>query len=208
MTDPRTQLVADTYDAIADRFAAWRNEIVDDPRSFWLEALTSRLTPGVPVLELGCGAGERDTTLLAERFAVTGVDISREQLARARANVPTATFVHADFTAIDFPTASFAGVASFYAFNHVPRELLAGLFAQIHSWLVPGGYFLTTLGANDLAGWTGAWLGATTYFSGYPPNVNRCLLGEAGFELELDEVVTLREPEGDAKFHWLLGRRA
>ena len=28
MTDPRTQLVAETYDAIADRFAGWRDEVV------------------------------------------------------------------------------------------------------------------------------------------------------------------------------------
>jgi cyclopropane fatty-acyl-phospholipid synthase-like methyltransferase len=206
VTDPRTQLVAETYDVIADRFADWRDEIVGDPRRLWLEALASRLTDGAPVLELGCGAGVPDTRLLAERFAVTGVDISAEQIARARANLPTATFVHADFTSIDFPKASFAAVASFYAFNHVPRELLAGLFARIHSWLVPGGYFLASLGAGDEPGWTGEWLGATTFFSGYPPEVNRELLMQAGFVLELDEVVTFREPEGDVAFHWILGR--
>lgn len=206
MTDPRTQLVAETYDAIADRFTGWRNEIVGDPRRSWLDALASRLTDGAAVLELGCGGGEADTRLLAERFAVTGVDISTEQIARARSNVPGATFVHADFTEIDFPAASFAAVASFYAFNHVPRELLAGLFTRVHSWLVPGGYFLTALGATDVPDWTGEWLGATTFFSGYPAEVNRNLLVEAGFVLELDEVVTFREPEGDVAFHWILGR--
>jgi cyclopropane fatty-acyl-phospholipid synthase-like methyltransferase len=206
VTDSRTQLVAETYDAIADRFAAWREEIVGDPRRFWLEALVSRLPDGAPVLELGCGGGATDTWLLAERFAVTGIDISAEQIARARRNVPTASFVHADFTAIDFQPASFAAVASLYAFNHVPRELLAGLFARVQSWLVPGGYFLAALGATDVPGWTGEWLGATTFFSGYPPDVNRRLLAQAGFELELDEVVTFREPEGDVQFHWILGR--
>ncbi len=206
MSDPRTQLVAETYDAIADRFAEWRDEIVGDPRHSWLEALVSRVHAGAQVLELGCGAGEKDTRLLAERFAVTGIDISAEQIARARTNVPGATFVDADFTVIDFPAASFAAVASFYAFNHVPRDLLAGLFARIHSWLVPGGYFLASLGATDLPDWTGEWLGAPTFFSGYPPEVNRTLLAAAGFELELDEAVTFREPEGDVTFHWILGR--
>jgi len=206
MTDPRTQLVAETYDAIADRFGVWRDEIVGDPRGAWLDALASRLHGGAAVLELGCGAGEKDTRLLAERFAVTGVDISAEQIARARANVPAATFVHADFTEIDFPLASFAAVASFYAFNHVPRDLLPELFARLHSWLAPGGYLLASLGATDVPGWTGEWLGATTYFSGHPPDVNRSLLGAAGFALELDEVVTFREPEGEVAFHWILGR--
>ena len=206
MSDPRTGLVAQTYDAVADRFAGWRDEIVGDPRSSWLDALASRLTDSASVLELGCGAGEKDTKSLAERFAVTGVDISAEQIARARTNVSRATFVHADFTEIDFPKASFAAVASFYAFNHVPRDLLPELFARIHSWLVPDGYFLASLGATDLPDWTGEWLGATTFFSGYPPDVNRALLAQAGFVLELDEVVSFREPEGDVTFHWILGR--
>ena len=206
MTDSRTQLVAETYDAIADRFASWRDEIVDDPRSSWLETLVSRLPEGAAVLELGSGAGEKDTRSLAERFSVTGVDISAEQIARARANVPAAQFIQADFTEIDFVPATFAAVASFYAFNHVPRELLPGLFARVHSWLAPGGWFLAALGTEDLPGWTGEWLGATTFFSSYPPDVNRRLLTEAGFELELDEVVTIREPEGNVEFHWILGR--
>jgi SAM-dependent methyltransferase len=198
--------VAETYDAIADRFADWRDEIVGDPREVWRAALASRVHDGAAVLELGCGAGEKDTKLLAERFDLTGVDISAEQISRARANVPGAAFVQADFTEIDFSPASFAAVASFYAFNHVPRELLPELFARIRSWLVPGGYFLASLGASDLPGWTGEWLGATTYFSGHAPDANRELLAAAGFELELDEVVTFREPEGDVSFHWILGR--
>ena len=168
--------------------------------------LLARVPKDSAVLELGCGAGEKDTRSLAERFVVTGVDISAEQIARARANVPAAHLVQADFTEIGFPTATFAAVASFYAFNHVPRELLAGLFTRVHSWLVPGGYFLASLGASDTPSWTGEWLGATTFFSSYPPSVNRELLNAAGFELELDEVVSLREPEGDVEFQWILGR--
>jgi cyclopropane fatty-acyl-phospholipid synthase-like methyltransferase len=206
VSDPRTQLVAETYDAIADRFRDWRDEIVGDPRGTWRDALTSRLTDGDAILELGCGTGEMDTRLLADHFAVTGVDISAEQIARARRNVPEATFVRADFTEVEFPPASFAAVASFYAFNHVPRDLLPGLLAGIRSWLVPGGYLLASLGASDLPDWTGEWLGTTTFFSGYPPHVNRELLGAAGFGLELDEVVTFREPEGEVSFHWILGR--
>ena len=206
MTDPRTQLVADTYDAIADRFADWQGEIADDPRSSWRDALLSRVPEGASVLELGCGAGGKDTTSLAGRFDVTGVDISAEQIVRARANVPTAHFVHADFTEIDFPTATFAAVASFYAFNHIPRELLPDVFARIRAWLVPGGYFLAALGAGDTSGWTGQWLGTTTFFSSYPADINRRLLVDAGFALDLDEVVTLREPEGDVQFHWILAR--
>ena len=102
---------------------------------------------------------------------------------------------------------SVAGVASFYVLNHVPREHLAPLFERIRRWLAPGGLLLTTLGASDLPGWTGDWLGAPTYFSGFPPETNRSLLVDAGFELVRDELVTIREPEGEATFHWVLARR-
>ena len=207
MSDPRTQLVAETYDAIADRFVEWQDVIVDDPRRTWADALASRLPVGSRVLELGCGAGLRETKLLAERFVVTGIDISPEQIARATVNVPGAKFLQADLTELDLEPSSFEAVASFYAFNHVPRNLLADVFGRIHGWLIPDGLFLVSLGASDLPDWTGEWLGVTTFFSGFPPETNRSLLCEAGFELELDEVGEFREPEGSAQFHWVLARR-
>ena len=210
MNDPRTQVVAEGYDAIGERFVGWRDRIVGDPRNRWAEELTSRLPDGASVLELGCGAGLPDTELLARRFRVTGVDISPEQVRRARANVAGANFVLADFTAPDFDPGVFDAVAAFYSFNHVPRDLLAGLFGRIRSWLVPEGLFLVALGTSDNEGWTGDFLGAPTFFSSYPPETNRRLLDEAGFERLLDEVVTFVEPEpepGEARFQWVLARR-
>jgi cyclopropane fatty-acyl-phospholipid synthase-like methyltransferase len=206
MNDPRTRIVEQGYDVIADTFIQWRDRIVGDPRRAWADELTSRLSDGARILELGCGAGVPDTLLLAERFRVTGLDISREQIARARANVPQATFIQADFTALDLKPGEFDAVAAFYSFNHVPRDLLAGLFERIHTWLVEGGFFLTALGTSDNPGWTGDFLGAPTFFSSFPPDTNRRLLGEAGFKLELDQIVTLVEPEGNASFQWILGR--
>ena len=207
MSDPRTRLVAEGYDEISERFEEWRDRIVGDPRQQWAEQLTSRLDDGERILELGCGAGVPDTQLLAERFEVTGVDISPEQVRRARARVPRADFVVADFTAEDFEPGTFDAVAAFYSFNHVPRDLLADLFGRIRSWLVPHGLFLVALGTSDTGGWTGDVLGAPTYFSSYPPETNRRLLDDAGFERLLDEVVTFQEPGGDATFQWVLARR-
>ena len=48
---------------------------------------------------------------------------------------------------------------------------------------------------------------AEAYDEIFPPDVNRRLLTQAGFQLELDEVVQLHEPEGDVAFHWVLARR-
>ncbi|HUG64855.1 MAG TPA: class I SAM-dependent methyltransferase [Gaiellaceae bacterium] len=209
MSDSRTRIVEQGYDEIADSFVEWRDRIADDPRLWWMNQLTSRLEVGARVLELGCGAGIPDTRLLAERFRVTAVDISREQVRRARAKVPSAEFIQADFTSLELRAASFEAVAAFCSFNHVPRDLLAVLFDRIQSWLVPDGLFLTALGTSDTESWVGDWLGTTMYFSSYPPETNRRLLGDAGFELLLDELVTTREPEpdGEATWQWVLARR-
>jgi len=207
VTDPRTELVGRGYDAIGQRFVEWRDRIVGDPRREWEEELVSRLQDGARVVELGCGAGVPDTRRLAARFHVTGVDVSAEQVRRARAAVPEAVFVHADFTALDLDPESVDAVVSFYAFNHVPRELLAPTFARIRRWLVPSGLLMTALGTSDTAGWTGDWLGAPTFFSSFPPETNTRLVREAGFEILRNELVTFREPDGDATFQLVLALR-
>ena len=198
--------MADGYDAIGETFASWREEIVGDPRHEWEDELVAHLEPGARVLELGCGGGTPETRRLAERFALTGVDISPRQVERARAAIPGAEFVCADFTRLELPAGSFDAVCSFYVLNHVPRELLAPLLASIHRWLVPGGWFLSAFGASDLPGWTGEWLGADTFFSGFPPEINSQLLRDAEFAVARDEVVTFEEPEGPVQFQWVLAR--
>ena len=205
MSDPRTALVGAGYDAMADTWEEWSSSITDDPRRDWLQRLIARLPQGADVVELGCGNGTTETRELAQRFHLTGVDLSEEQLCRARARVPQASFVHGDLTSIELAAGSLDAVCAFYVLNHVPRDLLSALFERVCTWLRPGGFFLATLGASDLEGWHGDWLGVPMYFSGYDPARNRELL--ASFELVADEVVTIAEPEGDVSFHWVLARR-
>ncbi len=99
MSDPRTRMVGDGYDVMADHFADWRDRIVADPRDWWTEQLT---TP---------------------------------------------------------------------------------------------------------EGWVGEWLGTTMFFSSFPPERNSRLLEDAGFELSLDELGTMQEPEGEVAFQWVLAQR-
>jgi SAM-dependent methyltransferase len=204
--DPRTQIVSDGYDAIGETFAAWRERIVGDPRREWEDELVALLEDGARVLELGCGSGSPETRRLAQRFALTGVDISPRQVERAGAAIPEAEFIVADFTELDLPAGSFDAVVAFYVFNHVPRDLLAPVLARIHVWLVPGGWLLTAFGVSDMEGWTGEWLGAQTFFSSFPPEVNSRLVREAGFMIERDEVITFDEPEGPVSFQWVLAQ--
>jgi cyclopropane fatty-acyl-phospholipid synthase-like methyltransferase len=210
VTDGRTQLVGRGYDVMADRFIEWRDRTEGDQRARWRDELADRLDEGARILELGCGAGVPDTKALAARFRVTGVDISAEQIRRARTNVPAAEFLLGDITALDIEPASYDAVASFYAFNHIPRELLAGLLADIDSWLKPAGLLLTAFATSDTESWTGEWLGTTMFFSSFTPDTNRRLLVEAGFEILRDEIVTMLEPSpdgGQGQWQWVLARR-
>ena len=210
MGDPRTQVVADGYDAIGETFAEWRERITGDPRRDWEADLVSRLSDGARVLELGCGGGAPETRRLAQRFRVTGVDISPRQVERARAAIPDAEFLCADFTELELPAGSLDACVSFLVFNHVPRDLLTPLLAKIHGWLVPGGWLLAGFGTSDTEAWTEDWLGAPMFFSSFPPETTSRLVCEAGFERVRDEVVTCHEPEPEereAVAQWILARR-
>jgi cyclopropane fatty-acyl-phospholipid synthase-like methyltransferase len=204
MSDPLA-IVERGYDAIAETFANW-GEATGSPQESFLAELTSRLPDGVPLLELGCGAGD-DLAGFAERFDVTGVDLSREQLRRAEERVPAARLIRADVCSLELEPASFAAVVSFYALGHVPRERHATLYRLVASWLRPGGLFLTNMAVGDNPGSVDEWLGAPMFFSSWDAATNSRLVAEAGFELLRDEVVTMREPEGDATFQWVLARR-
>jgi SAM-dependent methyltransferase len=127
----------------------------------WLEPLFRRLRRGAGVLDLGCGCGVPDAKLLAERFRVTGIDISDVQIARARRLVPSARFVRADMTEVALPPASFEGVVCLYALIHVPVEEQQELLAKVARWLTPGGLFLVTTGWDAWTGTAHGWLGST-----------------------------------------------
>jgi predicted TPR repeat methyltransferase len=201
------RLIETGYDAMADRFAAWQKEIQGSTRLERVEDLLGRLPAHPDILELGVGAGVRSSRLLAERGRMTGVDLSAEQLRRARDRIPQATLVHADFTELDLELESFDAVVAVYVLNHVPREELGPLALRVARWLRPGGHFLASFGSSDLEGWAGEWLGVEMFFAGFPPEENRRLVEAAGLEILGDEIEVSLEPEGEARFQWLLARR-
>ena len=208
MRDDVRQIVESGYDAMADRFAEWQRGVVGSTRLERVEELL-RLLPDRPdVLELGVGAGVRSTRMLAVRGRLTGVDVSSEQLDRARRRVPSATFIHTDITELELEAASFDAVVAAYVLNHVPPEQLGPLLQRAARWLRPGGYVLASFATEDNPGWTGEWLGVEMYFAGCDPATNRQRTEEAGLEIVRDELETMVEPEGEVRWQWLLARRS
>jgi cyclopropane fatty-acyl-phospholipid synthase-like methyltransferase len=188
--DPK-RIVEAGYDRIAEQYLAGKNP--DDPMTLAaLERLARPLPPGAAVLDLGCGAGVPVTRWLAQRFAVTGVDLSARQLELARQHVPDATFIQAEMTALDFPPATFDAIVAFNSIIHVPRAEQSELVARLYRWLKPGGGFLANwaLGAWEGAdeNWEG-W-GAPMWWSHWDQETNQAMLRDAGFTPTQTEVLT------------------
>jgi SAM-dependent methyltransferase len=216
--DPRKRVVERGYDAIADRFAEWQRAIDDSVRLERVAALLELLPERPDVLELGSGAGVRSTQILAERGRLTGIDLSAEQVSRARSRIPAATFVHGDVMTVELPAGSFDAVVSFYVLNNLPREELAPLLQRVVFWLRPGGCFLASLPQSDNPGWRGEWLGVEMYFSGHESAVTLRLAQEAGLQIVEEAYETMLEPEFRAdgrigpeyapvRWLWLLARK-
>jgi SAM-dependent methyltransferase len=170
----------------------------------WLAELIPLLEERDPVLDLGCGCGVPATAILAERFAVTGVDISPVQIERARRLVPAAQFVCQDMSVGDFPPESFSAIVSFFAIIHVPVQEQPGIFQKLSHWLRPGGYLLATVGTRAWTGTEDDWHGAPMYWSQADQGTYLAWLNEVGFEVLWTRFI----PEGDSGHTLLLAKRA
>jgi arsenite methyltransferase len=121
-------------DASAESFAGVANP--------WV---MGRLSPGERVLDLGSGAGT-DSLIAAQMVGdqghVTGVDMTPEMLAKARASAAemgaqNVEFVEAEAEHLPFPDASFDVVISNGVIDLVPDK--DAVFSELHRVLIPGG---------------------------------------------------------------------
>jgi|TARA_B110000263_G_scaffold187380_1_gene165028 cyclopropane fatty-acyl-phospholipid synthase-like methyltransferase len=207
--DPK-QLVADGYDAMGDAYTAQAVEGRTPDHEWYLDTLSERLQRGTTLLDLGCGAGIPTTMRLAEDFDVTGVDISPGQTARARKNVPNATFVTADIAEVDFPPNSFDAVTAFYSIIHVPREEHYALFQSVVRWLRPGGVFMGSLSASgkgQAASYEGDFFGAHMYWSNYDAIANQRMVAEAGLQIVMADQKTHDFNDETETWLWILAAK-
>jgi cyclopropane fatty-acyl-phospholipid synthase-like methyltransferase len=205
--DDPTELVAAGYDRISE---AYTEQTLRDneTRQRYLEAVLDRLLDGNDVLELGCGAGVPVAALLAERFNVTGVDLSAVQLARAREAVPGGRFVQADMSRLELSVESFDAVVAFYSIIHVPRERHGALFESIYSWLRPGGLFVASLAWSGDEVWIEHdYFGAPMYWSHFDAETNERMVRDAGFEIERAEVLEQMFAGEAERALWAVARR-
>jgi ubiquinone/menaquinone biosynthesis C-methylase UbiE len=102
--------------------------------------------PQHSVADLGCGTGVFLCEAAKRCGQATGVDISRQMLAVAKARCADAqlanvTFVQEGFLGFDPPQASFDFISSKFAFHHLPDFWKAKALVRINRMLKPNGIF-------------------------------------------------------------------
>lgn len=91
-------------------------------------------------LDVGCGGGHFIEVAEGLGWAVTGIELSADQLEHARARHPGLELVHGDATALPFSDASFD--AAYSTFTHTDLDDFAGAVAEVRRVLSPGGRFV------------------------------------------------------------------
>jgi SAM-dependent methyltransferase len=127
--------------------------------------------------------------------------MSAQQVARARRNVPEATFLEADMCEVAFEVGSFHAVGAFYSITHIPRTQQGPLIAKIASWLKPGGMFVASFGSGAAGEWTGEWLGTTMFFGHNGEAETLRCLADSGLRVRASSVE--KQDNEEAAFMWI-----
>jgi len=136
----RTEAVKSAYRRYAAVYDAIFGVVLQPGRKAVIEALD--LNPGQRVLEVGVGTG-LSLPLYPAQVRVTGIDVSGEMLARARARVAREglrnvdALVEMDAEAMSFPDASFDKVVAMYVMSVVAHR--QRLLAELRRVCRPGG---------------------------------------------------------------------
>jgi ubiquinone/menaquinone biosynthesis C-methylase UbiE len=120
------------------------------------QLLKGRLSPGMSILDAGCGGGRNLVYFLRNGYEVYGVDQNREAIAQARQfasrlrpSLPSANFVVTNVEEMPFPNESFDAVIS-SAVLHFARDERHFMRMLFEMWRVlkPGGLFFARLASS------------------------------------------------------------
>src|SRR5262249_24543212 len=201
------ELVARGYDQVADEYEALESAEAPWPRLERVRAFAADLPPRSRGLDVGCGNGVPATRELASKHEVTGVDISEEQIARARSNVPGATFMRGDAREVELPVGAFVAIVALYLVDNIAREDYPALFRRLASLLRPGGRVLLSAEPGDDPWQAYTWLGVPMLINTVPTDELVQLLEEAGLTVTSPELETQLEGGRSIDYAWIVGER-
>jgi ubiquinone/menaquinone biosynthesis C-methylase UbiE len=93
------------------------------------------------VLDLCCGSGQATQYLVQRSHHVTGLDASPKSIARAKHNVPDATYVEGWAESMPFADEQFDLVHTSVALHEMKPEQLQQILQEVYRVLKPGGQF-------------------------------------------------------------------
>ncbi|HMF96950.1 MAG TPA: ubiquinone/menaquinone biosynthesis methyltransferase [Vicinamibacterales bacterium] len=143
--DGKRRYVRSLFATIADRYDFITVALSYGQDRRWKRRLVDLASPrqGARALDLATGTGDIAFALAARGAHVTGLDITHRmiELAQAKRDRRSATFLVGDMLALPFPPASFDIVTTGYGLRNVPRLDIA--IEEIRRVLAPGGLFLS-----------------------------------------------------------------
>jgi len=205
MAERDREIVARGYDQVADEYEALESAQAPWPRLERVRAFAADLPPGSRVLDVGCGNGVPATRELALKHDVTGVDISEEQIARARSNVPTATFICGDARDVDLPVRAFDAIVALYLIDNIARDDWLAFFRRLRELLKPNGRVLLSAEPGDAPWQPYTWLGVPMFINTVPTEELVQLLRDAGLSVTSTELETQLEGGRPIDYAWIVG---
>lgn len=169
-----------SYDLICEEWQRYRNATTINK---CIVDFVDRLAPDGNVLDIGCGTGRPVAQYLSDRnFFVTGIDISREMINKARAlRLKNAVFMHQDIA--DFSTATlFDGVIAFDSIWHVAKHKQPDVYRKIASLMKEDAYLLFTHGNRD-GETVGTMFGQKFYYGAMSVDELTALFSEIGLKI-------------------------
>ncbi len=155
------------------------------------------ISPGMRVLEIGCGWGGLALTLARDHGAqVTGITLSQEQLAVARARARAAgladrvTFELTDYRAIG---GRFDRIVSVGMFEHVGAPNFGAFFDVVRDRLTEDGVALIhTIGRTAPPNATNPWIARYIFPGGYVPSLSEVAGAIEESRLRVGDIECLR----------------
>ncbi len=155
--------VKEDYDAIAKTFSETRKKAWPE-----FDVFKAYLSPGLEVLDLGCGNGRLSAFLQeAQVQSYLGLDQSVELLRMAQKNHPQEAFILGDMANFsdllsahvpDNPSKKYDAIFMIASFHHLPKENQLHVLNQVYDRLKPGGFlFMTNWNLFQASFWK-AWV--------------------------------------------------
>jgi cyclopropane-fatty-acyl-phospholipid synthase len=154
------------------------------------------LQPGQHVLDIGCGWGSM-AFYLAEHFdvAVTGITLSKEQLAIAKRRAKERGLTNVQFKLQDYRehTGNYDRIVSIGMFEHVGKPNYSTYFQKVKELLTEDGVALIhSIGRSGPPGVTNPWIRKHIFPGGSTPSLSEMSQGAENVELMITDVEVLR----------------